>query len=315
MFLRELFESKKTAVFAFGRMNPPTSGHKKLVNKMKSLPGEKFLFLSHTQNAKTDPLDFNTKIRFAKQFFPDVNVGDPQVRTIIQALQKLETLGFTDLIYVAGSDRISAFEELLHKYNGSEYNFNSIQVTSSGDRDPDSDHIQGMSATKMRAAALASNVDAFKQGVPDPRLATALYNAVRTGVGVSATSENSLSEAQSITPEILKKLEAYVDRVFAAVGIDIEFTRHFLDRVNDPRNISPITIQELVKLFQDTYKKWGKKIAQLGPNAQAVIKDMTTDINMPFVLNWDPRRQELDLVAKTIMRKKNFATPNQEFPI
>jgi hypothetical protein len=76
-----------------------------------------------------------------------------------------------------------------------------------------------------------------------------------------------------------------------------------------------ITIQELVKLFRDTHSKYGKKIAQMGPDAQAVIKDMQTDINLPFVLNWDERNQELDLVAKTIMRKKNFVTPNQELRI
>lgn len=118
-----------------------------------------------------------------------------------------------------------------------------------------------------------------------------------------------------ITPQVLQKLEAYIDRLFRTLGMDIQFTRHFLDRVNDPRNIKPITLKELIRLFQETYRKWGKKIAQLGPDAEAVIKDMKTDINLPFVLVWDNRNQELDLIAKTIMRKKNFATPNQQFPI
>lgn len=118
-----------------------------------------------------------------------------------------------------------------------------------------------------------------------------------------------------ITDEDLKKLETYADKIFRNVGIDVEFTRHFLDRVNDIRNQRQITLAELAVLFRDEYAKWGKKIAQLGPDAQAVMKDMRSDINIPFVLNWDHRNQELDLVAKTVMRKKNFVTPNPEFPV
>ena len=115
-----------------------------------------------------------------------------------------------------------------------------------------------------------------------------------------------------ITKTDLDQIEKYADKVFAKVGIDIEFTRHFLDRVNDERNRRQITVQELIRLFKQTYAKHGKKIAQLGPDAEAVIKDMRTDINMPFVLNWNNRDQEFELVAKTIMRKKNFRTPNPE---
>ena len=113
----------------------------------------------------------------------------------------------------------------------------------------------------------------------------------------------------------LKKVEQYADKLFRAVGIDVEFTRHFLDRVNDARNFKDITPAELIRLFKQTYRKYGKKIAQLGPDAQAVIKDMQTDVNLPFVLNWDSENQEIDLVAKTVMRKKDFKTSNQVLPI
>jgi hypothetical protein len=115
-----------------------------------------------------------------------------------------------------------------------------------------------------------------------------------------------------ITKSDLDQIEKYADKLFAKVGVDIEFTRHFLDRVNDERNRKQITVQELIRLFKQTYAKHGRKIPQLGPDAEAVIKDMRTDINMPFVLNWNNRQQEFELVAKTIMRKKNFKTPNPE---
>ena len=109
-----------------------------------------------------------------------------------------------------------------------------------------------------------------------------------------------------ITKSDLNQIERYADRLFAAVGIDVEFTRHFLDRVNDARNKAQITSAELIRLFKQSFKKYGKKIAQLGPDAQAVINDMKTDINMPFVLNL--KGNELELVAKTVMRKKDFRT-------
>ena len=104
----------------------------------------------------------------------------------------------------------------------------------------------------------------------------------------------------------LDQVEKYADRLFASLGIDVEFTRHFLDRVNDSRNVKQITPAELTRLFKQSYKKYGKKIAKLGPDAEAVINDMKTDINMPFVLNL--KGGELELVAKTVMRKKNFQT-------
>jgi len=123
------------------------------------------------------------------------------------------------------------------------------------------------------------------------------------------------ADSYEITQGMLDTLEKHLDKMFSAVGIDVEFTRHFLDRVNDERNKKPITLKELALLFKDAYIKYGKKIAQMGPDAEAVIKDMRSDVNLPFVLNWDNRNQELDLVAKTVMRKKNFMTPDPELPV
>ena len=119
---------------------------------------------------------------------------------------------------------------------------------------------------------------------------------------------------EEITKNDLNQIEKYADKLFAAVGIDIEFTRHFLDRVNDARNKKPINSAELIRLFRLTYKKHGKKIASLGPDAQAVIHDMETDVNMPFVLNLD-KDGMIDLVAKTVMRKKDFKTSNQKLRV
>ena len=120
---------------------------------------------------------------------------------------------------------------------------------------------------------------------------------------------------EDITQTQLNQIETYADRLFKAVNIDINFTRHFIDRVNDKRNQKPINTAELTRLFKQTYKKHGKKIPKMGDDAQAVIHDMQTDINMPFVLAYDDKRKEIDLVPKTIMRKKDFKTPNQKLTV
>lgn len=116
-----------------------------------------------------------------------------------------------------------------------------------------------------------------------------------------------------VTQVQLDALEKVLDQVFSKVGIDVEFTRHFIDRVNDARNVTPITIKELAMLFKKEFVKYGKPIAQLGPDAQAVMKDLESDINIPFALNWNGN--ELELVAKTVMRKKDFKSSNKEFTV
>ncbi len=113
-------------------------------------------------------------------------------------------------------------------------------------------------------------------------------------------------KGNTVTKSDLDQVERYADKLFSALGIDVEFTKHFMDRVNDPRNMKQITSSELVRLFKQTYKKYGKKIAKLPSGAQAVINDMKTDINMPFVLNY--KKNEIELIAKTVMRKKGFMT-------
>lgn len=124
---------------------------------------------------------------------------------------------------------------------------------------------------------------------------------------------NSINE--SISSEQMTLVEDYADKLFSELGLDVEFSKHFRERVNDPRNPKPITAAELIGLFKRAYQKSGKKIAEMPPNAEAVLQDMRTDINTPFIIEYDRRNGELDLVLKTIMRKKNFTTTNEIIPI
>lgn len=118
-----------------------------------------------------------------------------------------------------------------------------------------------------------------------------------------------------VSKQDLNSLEKVLDNLFKSANIDIEFTKHFLDRVNDPRNKKQIDIPELQRLFTKTHSKYGKQIAVMGDKAEAVLNDIQTDINLPFVLQWNKKSRMIELISKTVMRKKNFKTPDKKLKV
>lgn len=168
-YLREAME--KTATFTFGRFQPPTIGHEKLLKAVKtaSRGGAMYVFTSQTNDRKDNPLTHSEKTDTLKQMFPAMASSistEGSVKTIIDAAKFLESKGFARIKLVVGEDRVGKFEKLLGDYNGKEYNFSSIEVVSAGMRDPDDDGVEGMSASKMRAAVRAGDKDAFAKGLP-----------------------------------------------------------------------------------------------------------------------------------------------------
>lgn len=119
-----------------------------------------------------------------------------------------------------------------------------------------------------------------------------------------------LAESEEVTKQDLDKLENYLDNLFKMLGMDIGFTRHFLDRVNDIRNGKQITIKELLDLFNKQFQKHGNVLKSL-KDAEVVLKDINTDINTPVIIEWNPQKKMLEMRAKTVMRKKNFFTPDR----
>jgi len=193
MKLLQLFEQAgKTAAVTFGRLNPPTIGHQKLVDAVsKQSADAHFLFVSQTQKTSgknqtrlSNPIPFDTKLEFIKKAFPSINIGDTSVSTAIGMLQYLEKQGFENVIFVGGSDRVNDFDALFNKQNGIDYKFKSIKVVSSGARDPDAEGADGMSASKMRAAAIEDDFETFKTGLPAGLQGEAeeVFSAVRQGL-------------------------------------------------------------------------------------------------------------------------------------
>jgi len=204
MHLRELFlkeDDRSTAVFAFGRFNPPTIGHQKLLDKVISMAqqvdGKGYLFLSQKQNNKTDPLTFKEKQDYLQMFYPKLAIGDAGVKTIIQALQKIQAEGRTRIVMIAGSDRVAEFQKLLNQYNGKPdkagndlYKFDSIDVVSAGERDPDQEGASGASASKARELAAKGQEHEFSKVIMGGNTGKKLYDIVQDRLGKQIDENN-----------------------------------------------------------------------------------------------------------------------------
>ena len=186
-------ESARKIVTSFGRMNPPTIGHEKLVSKVKEIArkeGAKAeIYLSHSQDAKKNPLSYDDKVMLAREAFGTI-IQKLNAKTIIEVMKHLSNK-FDDVTLVVGGDRVQEFETLLNKYNGKEFDFSSIKVVSAGDRDPDSDAVEGMSASKMREAAKVGDTKKFNSGLPKrlQKHAEDIFDMVRAGMKLSEQVE------------------------------------------------------------------------------------------------------------------------------
>jgi phosphopantetheine adenylyltransferase len=200
---RSLMEnSNKKIVFAFGRFQPPTIGHELLITSVKhmaeQLGADHAIYVSKTQDHKSNPLSVDQKIAYLRKMFPGVNfvACDATVRTPIEAAKALNGK-YQELIMVAGSDRVASFEKLLNDYNGKEYQYAMLQVVSAGERDPDADDTTGMSGTKMRAAAMADDVQTFMQGLPatiSEKDAMNLIELIKQGLQKPAKAKKDVAE-------------------------------------------------------------------------------------------------------------------------
>ena len=227
-FKQYLVEEEKTVFFSFGRMNPPTIGHEKLLDKLASASGKNpyRMYLSQSTDTKKNPLTYKEKIKFARKMFPrharQILMAN-NTKTVFDVLVSLYDEGFRKIAMVVGSDRVNEFDVLLKKYNGAKgrhgfYNFMDIKILSAGDRDPDADGAEGMSASKMRAAATDNDFTAFSQGLPkalsnsDSKI---LFNAVRKGLGLK--EETSFKRHIELMP-VSDIRESYIDGKLFEVG-------------------------------------------------------------------------------------------------
>ena len=191
-------KSGETITMVFGRFNPPTVGHEKLLKSAEQIAGdgELRIYPSRSNDPKKNPLDPNTKTELMKKMFPDQAdsiVNDESVKTIFDALKLADAEGYSNVKIVVGSDRVAEFDNLAQKYNGDLYDFEEIETISAGERDDSDDGVSGMSASKMRKAAVEDNFEAFRKGIPDSlddKAVKQMMNTVRKAMNVQTESWN-----------------------------------------------------------------------------------------------------------------------------
>jgi len=221
-------ESTETLTVAFGRFNPPTVGHGKLLAAAKKASaGEDMkIYPSRSQDPKKNPLDPDMKISFMKKMFPDFEdniINDDEMRSIFNVLTLADEQGYRSVNIVVGSDRQAEFENLAQKYNGELYDFELIRVISAGVRDADAEGVEGMSASKMRKAVVDDDFESFRKGTPkelDDGDTTALFDAVRQGMGAKK-KKKEVTEMWQIAPKCDPK------------GLRNQYVNGFIYRIGD----------------------------------------------------------------------------------
>ena len=222
----------ETLTTAFGRFNPPTVGHEKLLGAARKAAagGSLKIYPSRSQDAKKNPLDPDMKISYIKKMFPDYDeeiVNDSEMKTIFDVLTTASEDGYKNVNIIVGADRQSEFENLATKYNGELYDFENIRVISAGVRDSDAEGVEGMSASKLRKAVMDDDMETFKKGTPKGLKGAdvqAMFDAVRTGMGGKKKKVEESYELWEIAPKFDPRglREQYVNKKIFNIGDLVE---------------------------------------------------------------------------------------------
>ena len=258
----------KTVVFVFGRFNPPTTGHELLFKMVKKIAtqnkADHVIYASRTQEKKKNPLSVDRKLHYLNMMFKGFNfvAANPQQRSFIEAAEFLNKK-YKNIIMVAGSDRVAEYERILNRYNGKNFKFDTIQVVSAGERDPDSDNATGMSASKMRTFAEKGNFIQFKRGLPnsvrdiDARL---LMNEIRQAMGLDAIKEEVKFSIDVLRDKYFKGEIYHIGDIVESNGSQYEIIdrgSNYVTVVNDEGSMS---------------RKWIKDIKVIGSLIKEDIK-------------------------------------------
>jgi len=293
-FKNYLVEEEKTLYFVWGRMNPPTAGHEKLLDFLKSKAGNNpfRIYLTQSEDNKKNPISYAQKVKFARKGFPQYArqiMMDKKLKTIFDAMVSFYNEGFKRVVIVAGSDRVNEYDITLNKYNGKKarhgfYNFERISVLNAGNRDPESKGVEGVSGTKLRGYAESGDFTKFAQYMPKKLSnseAKQVYNAVRQGLGLKEQREFK----NHIQLESVSQLrESYIDGKLFDVG----------DTVVVKESGEVATVKHLgsnyviVEKSGNQYRKWLDAVEQVDqPRVEYdVFNEGTTNPNI-----WDNIRK------------------------
>jgi hypothetical protein len=324
---RQLISEIKSrkVVFAFGRFQPPTIGHELLVKAVQRIAQEQgadhVIFASRSQDKKSNPLSVKDKVYFLKRMFPSANfmAAGENTRTFIEVAKELNKK-YKSIVMVGGSDRVAEFQRILTTYNGKEFHYDSIEVKSAGERDPDSDTAAGMSGTKMRMAAKDGDFNKFKSGLPSTLTAVdsrRLFNAIRSGMGLDAIKEEIEFERDTIREnyhagKILHVGETVKDKTGLLFEI-VDRGSNYVTVVNESGDLSRKWIYDVVaegkkKKIQDstTYFKNFKTVSKM-TQEDVSLQDAPPEVEFKgYKSKWLHHSKEAtDAFSSTIQKYNN----------
>jgi len=306
-FTQYITEAKKEITFTFGRLNPPTVGHGKLLDSVARVAsgGTYRIYVSQSQDPKKNPLEYTQKVKYIRKMFPKHArsvILDNDIRNLFDVLTTLYDQGYTQANFVVGSDRVSEFERLTAKYNGVKgrhgfYNFQGgVNVISAGERDPDAEGVTGMSASKLRSAAAANDFQTFMKGMPSGFSdAKDLFNDVRKGMGLNESHDfRTHIQLQSVSDD----REAYVEGILFEQGDTV-----VISQTEEVGTVSFLGANYVIVETTDgkKYRKWISDVERLdeGENVDRVQRekeDAMDDLEDEFENKLEDarRRDELD---------------------
>jgi predicted nucleotidyltransferase len=327
----EVLNEDKSIAFTFGRFNPPTSGHEKLIRKVKSISANDHkIYLSKSQDSKKNPLSPDVKFRFMRDIFKahKQNLEISPTNMVLDLLAKLHKKNYSDITMVVGSDRVREFENILNKYNDVKsrhgyYNFDKINVVSAGERDPDAEGTAGISASKMRDAAAKGDYESFKKGLPasyrNPADIERLMSSVRSGMGIKtklAASYGGLSHVSGSKPvasmnefEQKQIRDLYVREVIFNIGDKIDYIKENLQGTVKRRGTNYIVLEDN---NNNLHKAWIWDCVPVSSDKEVALREFNLNIDYGFKAVSEVKEPEIKKKLTDSLKKKAFGALRKE---
>ena len=318
-------QKKKSIVFAWGRFNPPTIGHEKLLDRVARVSANEMrIYISMSNDPQKNPLNPRLKLDYMKKIFPRYarKIMLPRTNIVIDIITDLYKEGFTDLKMVAGSDRIQEFKTLFTRYNDVKsrhgyYNFDSIEVINAGERDPDAEGASGMSASKMRAAAKANDLKSFEKGLPNFRGVEKLFKDVRKGMNLAASYTTGMGHMNYRPIASLEQFEQkqirdmYIREMLFNVGDKVENVHEDIIGVVTRRGTNYVVLEDDKN---NLYKSWIWDCIPVPPDREIEVREHNLNIDYGFKTvreedmneDLDAQPQDKDVKSKKGTQPKKY---------
>ena len=301
----EIHEAKgKSLAFSFGRFNPPTTGHEKLINKVASINADDYrIYLSRSQDPKKNPLSPRDKLAIMKRMFPR-HARKIEINTtnmILDICTMLYKKGYSDITMVVGSDRVREFDTIIKKYNDYKsrhgyYNFDNINIVSAGERDPDADNVSGMSASKMRAAASTNDIASFRRGLPRGVDANAIMRQVRKGMNLAA---QYTGETREVVPfkdfEHQQIRDLYIREMIFNIGDKVDYVREDVKGIVKRKGTNYIVLEDN---NNNLHKAWIWDCVPISADREVDVREFNLDVDYGFEAVSEASKAHTDRLAQ-----------------